>query len=283
MRDRFELARTLIDALRRRFEILQHMAPVDCFVPEEKIIFSKWFGSEQTSITFYRPFFMSDCMAGCKLIEIAKFDSEGRNYFEVQIGEKGVIYNYTYGMVPKIGIVAKKNFHEINLYTYLTAFKFLEEMKDMDVFNIFSVLAHIFKDFEISLKDVVQIKIPGYFNFSEKGIENYTEKYQNFNLHWFSGNAEYISIPYSLHKKANEDIVSFTVSGEIDSLKKYVPAKIIEECLIEIELLNAFVDEFNQLYSKGEYRRCRKLIENRVINNMNWILMDGAVLQKARL
>ena len=74
MRDRFELARTLIDALRRRFEILQHMAPVDCFVPEEKIIFSKWFGSEQTSITFYRPFFMSDCMAGCKLIEIAKFD-----------------------------------------------------------------------------------------------------------------------------------------------------------------------------------------------------------------
>lgn len=39
MRDRFELARTLIDALRRRFEILQHMAPVDCFVPEEKIIF----------------------------------------------------------------------------------------------------------------------------------------------------------------------------------------------------------------------------------------------------
>ena len=78
MRDRFELARTLIDALRRRFEILQHMAPVDCFVPEEKIIFSKWFGSEHTSITFYRPFFMSDCMAGCKLIEIAKFDSEGR-------------------------------------------------------------------------------------------------------------------------------------------------------------------------------------------------------------
>lgn len=88
MRDRFELARTLVDALKRRYDILQQMALADCFIPEEQIVFSKWFGSKRTSITFYHPFFLEDCMAGCWLIEIAKFDSEGRNYFKVQVGEK---------------------------------------------------------------------------------------------------------------------------------------------------------------------------------------------------
>ena len=274
MRDRFELARTLVDALKRRYDILQQMALVDCFIPEEQIVFSKWFGSKRTSITFYHPFFLEDCMAGCWLIEIAKFDSEGRNYFKVQVGEKGIIYNCMYGVIKEVGIVAKKNFHEINLNTFMTTFKFLGEMKDTDTYNIFDILNRIFKELEISLKDVVQVSIPELFYFSEKKLVGYTEIYPNAKLQYFKGNAEYISSPYTILKKANEDAISITLfsitlSVRIDSLKKTVPAEIIEKCLIEIELLNAFVDEFNQLYSKGEYRRCRKLIESRVINNMN--------------
>ena len=274
MRDRFELARTLVDALKRRYDILQQMALADCFIPEEQIVFSKWFGSKRTSITFYHPFFLEDCMAGCWLIEIAKFDSEGRNYFKVQVGEKGIIYNCMYGVIKEVGIVAKKNFHEINLNTFMTTFKFLGEMKDTDTYNIFDILNRIFKELEISLKDVVQVSIPELFYFSEKKLVGYTEIYPNAKLQYFKGNAEYISSPYTILKKANEDAISITLfsitlSVRIDSLKKTVPAEIIEKCLIEIELLNAVVDEFNQLYSKGEYRRCRKLIENRVINNMN--------------
>lgn len=274
MRDRFELARTLVDALKRRYDILQQMALADCFIPEEQIVFSKWFGSKRTSITFYHPFFLEDCMAGCWLIEIAKFDSEGRNYFKVQVGEKGIIYNCMYGVIKEVGIVAKKNFHEINLNTFMTTFKFLGEMKDTDTYNIFDILNRIFKELEISLKDVVQVSIPELFYFSEKELVGYTEIYPNAKLQYFKGNAEYISSLYTILKKANEDAISITLfsitlSVRIDSLKKTVPAEIIEKCLIEIELLNAFVDEFNQLYSKGEYRRCRKLIENRVINNMN--------------
>lgn len=274
MRDRFELARTLVDALKRRYDILQQMALADCFIPEEQIVFSKWFGSKRTSITFYHPFFLEDCMAGCWLIEIAKFDSEGRNYFKVQVGEKGIIYNCMYGVIKEVGIVAKKNFHEINLNTFMTTFKFLGEMKDTDTYNIFDILNRIFKELEISLKDVVQVSIPELFYFSEKKLVGYTEIYPNAKLQYFKGNAGYISSPYTILKKANEDAISITLfsitlSVRIDSLKKTVPAEIIEKCLIEIELLNAFVDEFNQLYSKGEYRRCRKLIESRVINNMN--------------
>ena len=269
MRDRFELARTLVDALKRRYDILQQMALADCFIPEEQIVFSKWFGSKRTSITFYHPFFLEDCMAGCWLIEIAKFDSEGRNYFKVQVGEKGIIYNCMYGVIREVGIVAKKNLHEIDLNTFMTTFKFLGEMKDTDTYNIFDILNRIFKELEISLKDVVQVSIPELFNFSEKGIMSYTEIYPNAKLQCCEGNAGYISSPYTILKEANEDAISITLSGRIDSLKKTVPAEIIEKCLIEIELLNAFVDEFNQLYSKGEYWRCRKLIENRVINNMN--------------
>ncbi len=274
MRDRFELARTLVDALKRRYDILQQMDLEDCFIPEEQIVFSKGFGSKRTSITFYHPFFLEDCMAGCWLIEIAKFDSEGRNYFKVQVGEKGIIYNCMYGVIKEVGIVAKKNFHEINLNTFMTTFKFLGEMKDTDTYNIFDMLNRIFKELEISLKDVVQVSIPELFYFSEKKLVGYTEIYPNAKLQYFKGNAGYISSPYTILKKANEDAISITLfsitlSGRIDSLKKTVPAEIIEKCLIEIELLNAFVDEFNQLYSKGEYQRCRKLIENRVINNMN--------------
>lgn len=269
MRDRFELARTLVDALKRRYDILQQMTLADCFIPEEQIVFSKWFGSKRTSITFYHPFFLDNRIAGCRLIEIAKFDSEGRNYFKVQVGEKGVIYNCMYGVIREVGIVAKKNLHEIDLNTFMTTFKFLGEMKDTDTYNIFDILNRIFKELEISLKDVVQVSIPELFDFSEKELVGYTEIYPNAKLQYFKGNAGYISSPYTILKKANEDAISITLSGRIDSLKKTVPAEIIEKCLIEIELLNAFVDEFNQLYSKGEYRRCRKLIENRVINNMN--------------
>lgn len=269
MRDRFELARTLVDALKRRFEILQHMAPADCYVPEEKIVFSKWFGAERTSITFYHPFFLDDRMAGCRLIEIAEFDSEGRNYFKVQVGEKGVIYNCMYGVIREIGIVAKKNFHEVDLNTYMTTFKFLGEMKDTDAFNIFSILKRIFKDLEISLKGLVQVSIPNFFEISKDGIVSYTEIYPNAKLQCYKGDAGYISNPYTLIKKANDDAISFALSGGIDDLKGTVPAEIIERCLIEIELLNAFVDEFNQLYAKGDYRSCTKLIENRVMNNMN--------------
>lgn len=127
MRDRFELARSLVDALKRRYDILQHMALADCFMPEEQIVFSKWFGSKRTSITFNRPFFLEDRMAGCRWIEIAKFDSVGRNHLKVQVGEKGVIYKSAHSVVSEIGIVAKRNFHDIDLNTFISTFEPIEE------------------------------------------------------------------------------------------------------------------------------------------------------------